>query len=106
MELNPILEVRLLEIKEYIKDMARFRCQQLLDHYKDCINKFTFRPTVLKEFCNQIQFVLTSKEDEKNLFIQTSQVDQMYNLLQHYDVSIPSEDIVLHEQLHDRQVSL
>jgi dynein heavy chain, axonemal len=103
MELNPILEMRLVEIKEYIKEMARFRCQQLLNHYKDCINKFMARPLVLKEFANQIQFVLTSKEDEKNLFIQTSQVDQMYNLLQSYDVSIPSDDSVLHEQLHDRQ---
>ena len=45
------------------------------------------------------------REDEKSLFKATSQVDQMYNLLQQYDVVIPSEDLVLHEDLHERQAN-
>jgi dynein heavy chain, axonemal len=32
-----------------------------------------------------------------------TQVDQMYNLLRQYDVKVPSEDQVLHEDLHERQ---
>jgi DNA repair ATPase RecN len=43
------------------------------------------------------------REDEKSLYKATSQVDQMYNLLQQYEVKIPSEDLVLHEDLHERQ---
>ena len=45
----------------------------------------------------------TMKEEEKNLYKTTSQVDQLYNLLQQNDVKVPSEDLVLHEDLHDRQ---
>ena len=29
-------------------------------------------------------------------------MDQLYNLLQQYEVTIPSEDLVLHEDLHER----
>jgi uncharacterized coiled-coil protein SlyX len=43
------------------------------------------------------------REDEKALFKSTSQVDRMYNVLQQYEVTVPSEHLVLHEDLHDRQ---
>eukprot|EP01035_Chromulina_nebulosa_P017537 gene17537-23099_t len=102
-ELYPMREARLSEIKEYIKDIARVKCMQLLDHYKDCISKINPRPNVLKDFAKQVQTVNAIKDDEKNLFIQTSQVDQMYNLLQLYEVTIPNEDVVLHEELYNKQ---
>jgi hypothetical protein len=43
-------------------------------------------------------------DGEKTLFRATSQIDQLYNLLQLYEVTIPPEDLVAHEDLHDRQV--
>jgi len=102
-ELNPLREARLEEIKGYIKDVARVRCSQLLEHYKDCLNKLANKPAHLKDFASQTQLIASMKEDEKSLFKATSQVDQMYNLLQQYDVVIPSEDLVLQEDLHERQ---
>lgn len=102
-ELTPILESKLFEIKEYIKDMAKQRSISLLNYYKDCIAKLTNRPNVLKDFSNQIALTLTLKDEEMNYFIQTSQVDSMYNLLQLYDVAIPSENVVLHEELNEKQ---
>lgn len=50
-----------------------------------------------------MQTILTLKEEEKALYKKTSQVDQLYNLLRQYEVKVPSEDLVLHEDLHDRQ---
>ena len=102
-ELNPMREARLQEIKEYIKDVARIRCAQLLDHYKESLLKLSIKPTILKEFANQVQTIVSMREDEKSLYKATSQVDQMYNLLQQYEVKVPSEDLVLHEDLHERQ---
>lgn len=122
-ELNPLREARLQEIKDYIKDIARIRCSQLLDSYKDNLIKLSSKPTHLKEFANQVQTIVTLKEDEKSLYKKTSQVisvhqyseqrfliiyqnmqvDQLYNLLRQYEVKVPSEDLVLHEDLHERQ---
>jgi hypothetical protein len=102
-ELNPLRDARLAEIKDYIKDIARIRCSQLLEHYKDNLNKLATKPHHLKDFANQVSIMSVMKEEEKNLYKTTSQVDQLYNLLQQNDVKVPSEDLVLHEDLHDRQ---
>lgn len=102
-ELNPIREARLFEIKEYIKDIARERCRHLLDHYKECINELRNRPVSLKDYANYVKSVATLRDAEKNLFKATSQVDQLYNLLQFYEVNVPVEDLTLHEDLHERQ---
>jgi dynein heavy chain len=74
-----------------------------LEHYKESLTKLNVKPTYLKDFANHVQIITTMREDEKSLFKATSQVDQMYNLLQVYEVKVPSEDLVLHEDLHDRQ---
>lgn len=103
-ELNPMREARLQEIKEYIKDVARIRCSELLELYKENLLKLALKPIYLKEFANQVQTIVSMREKEKLLFKATSQVDQMYNLLQQYEVKVPSEDLVLHEDLHDRQL--
>ncbi|RYG64392.1 hypothetical protein EON64_14090, partial [archaeon] len=102
-ELNPLREARLQEIKEYIKDTARIRCAHLLETYKEVLSKLANKPVHLKDFANQVQVIAGYREQEKNLYKQTSQVDQLYNLLQLYEVKVPSEDLVLHEDLHERQ---
>ena len=51
----------------------------------------------------QVSIIAQLRDQEKSLYKQTSQVDQMYNLLRQYDVKVPSEDLVLHEDLHERQ---
>ena len=102
-ELNPLRDARLQEIKDFIKKTARDCCTQLLERYKDCLLKLANKPANLEEFASQVQIVATMREEEKSLFKMTSQVDQMYNLLQQYEVKVPSEQLVLHEDLHDRQ---
>eukprot|EP01038_Epipyxis_sp_PR26KG_P008413 gene8413-11380_t len=103
-ELQKIRDARLQEIKDYVKDIARIRCVQLLDHYKDSLVKLSVKPAYLKEFANQVQTIASMREEEKSLFKATSQVDQMYNLLQQYEVKVPSEDLVFHEDLHEKQL--
>lgn len=102
-ELVPLRDARLAEIKEYIKDIARERCAHLLEHYKDCLVKLAPKPSYLKDFASQVQVVNAMKEEEKTLFKATSQVDQLYNFLAQYEVQIPSEDLVSHEDLHEMQ---
>ena len=102
-ELNPLREARMQEIKEYIKEVARIKCVKMLDHYKECLAKLANRPGSLKEFTQQINIVNSLREEEKNTFKATTQIDQMYLLLQNFEVAIPSEDMVLHEDMHDKQ---
>jgi dynein heavy chain, axonemal len=82
---------------------SRVRCAHLLETYKDVLSRLANKPVHLKDFANQVQVIAGYREQEKNLYKQTSQVDQLYNLLQQYEVKIPSEDLVLHEDLHERQ---
>jgi dynein heavy chain len=67
------------------------------------LTKLSNKPVHLKEFANQVQVIAGFREQEKNLYKQTSQVDQLYNLLQQNEFKVPSEDLVLHEDLHERQ---
>ena len=85
-ELNPVREARLNEIKTYIVDIARERCGHLLDHYKECIAELGNRPTSLKEYATYAKSVHNLREGEKSLFKATNQVDQLYKLLQNYEV--------------------
>lgn len=82
---------------------CRVRCAQLLEHYKECVNKLVTKPVALKDFAAQVQTITILRDDEKSLFKATSQVDQLYNLLQLYEIAVPPEDLVLHEDLHERQ---
>jgi dynein heavy chain len=67
------------------------------------VAKLSNRPTFLKDYAHQVSVIAALRDQEKSLYKQTSAVDQMYNLLRQYDVKVPSEDLVLHEDLHDRQ---
>lgn len=100
-------EARTHELREYIKELARLRCAVLLEHFKDALSKLSIKPTYLKEFAAQVSLIAKMRDEEKNLFKTTAQVDQMYNLLgkDNRDTArdIPPEDLVLHEDLHELQ---
>ena len=102
-ELNPLREARLHEIKDYIKELAKSKCMQLLDIYKEHLSKLNNKPSQLKDFAGQVGIITGMREEEKKLFKQAFSVDQMYAMLQQHDVQIPPEDIVFHEDLHDKQ---
>jgi dynein heavy chain, axonemal len=78
------------------------KCSQLLDHFKENLTKLVVRPAHLKEFASYVSTTLSMREEERSLFKAASQVDQIYNLLQHYEVQVPPEHLVAHEDLHER----
>ena len=102
-ELNPLREARLHEIKDFIKENARQKCISLGETYKDHLVKLQNKPGQLKDFASQVAVVHHMREEEKKLFKETFSVDQMYALLTTFEVQIPPEDSVLHEDLHDKQ---
>jgi dynein heavy chain len=102
-ELHPLREARLNELKDYVKDTAKNRCIKLLEHYKRCISDVQARPSHLKDFAGHCKTISDLRANEKADYKDASTVDQMYTLLQSYDVVIPPEHLVLHEDLHDRQ---
>ena len=103
-ELQPIREARMQEIKDYVKDLARDRTVQLLEHYRTCVAKISNKPAQLKDYAAFVSMYQGMRDEEKTLFKTVSTIDQMYNLLVQYEVVVPSEDIVRHEDLHEREV--
>ena len=101
-ELNPMRDARLVEIKDYMKDIASEKCAQLLDNFKENLLKLSVKPAHLKEFAGHTATVTSMREEERSLFKAASQVDQIYNLLQYYEVLVPPEHLVAHEDLHER----
>ena len=63
-----------MEIKEYIKDMARERCIDLLETYKKYVSDVSARPSDVKHFANYVRGLNAYREGEKKLFQSTSQV--------------------------------
>lgn len=64
--------------------------------------KLSVRPLHLKEFASHVNTTQNMRDEERALFKAASQVDQIYNLLQHYEVQVPPEHLVAHEDLHER----
>ncbi len=102
-ELYPLRDDRLREIKDYIREIAKVKCISLTDTYKKNLEKLALKPNQLKDFASLVAHIQAMKEDEKNMFKQSSSVDQMYALLEKHNVQIDPEDSVLHEDLHDKQ---
>lgn len=79
----------------------------MLERYKDCLTKLSQKPSHLKDFANLVETITKMKAEEKDkqrsIFKATSQVDQMYMLLLQYDVTPPSEDAVLHDEVQENQ---
>lgn len=100
-ELSPLCELRLQEIKDYIKDAARNQSSSLLLTFKDIIPKLSARPSKLKEFCHQLSFVKSITETEKATFRKSKEIDQLYLILQQNEVAIAADDSVLHEDLKE-----
>ena len=91
-------------VKVYVQDLAKRKCVSLIDTYKDHLSKLANKPSQLKDFASQVNIISDMKDKERNLFREASSVDQMYALLASCDVQVPAEDVVFHEDLHDKQV--
>ena len=63
------------------------------------------RPVHLKDFANQTEQITSVLQDEKSLFKQTDMVEKLYQLLNKYDVEVPSEDAVQLDDLRGFQQS-
>lgn len=101
-ELHPMREARLAEIKEYMRDIASEKCSQLLDLFKENLIKLSAKASHLKDFAGFVQTLNSLREEEKSSLKAASQVDQIYNILQIYEVQVPPEHLVAHEDLHER----
>jgi dynein heavy chain len=103
--LSPLTTEKLDALKTLVKDLARGKCKELLNKYRNRISKLSQRPVHLKDFANQTEQVASVLADEKTLFKHTGMVENMYQLLSAYDVEVPSEDSVQLDDLRGYQHS-
>jgi dynein heavy chain len=86
--LIPMTAEKMEALKGLVKDLARAKCKEQLNKYKNRISKLSQRPVHLKDFAAQVEAVEALRGQEKSLFKHTQMVEQMYQLLHHYDVKV------------------
>jgi len=101
--LVPMMLEKMEALKGLVKSLARAKCKEQLNKYKGRIARLTQRPQHLKEFAGQVEAVDALRSQEKLLFKHTQMVEQMYQLLGHYDVKIASEELVQLDELRSFQ---
>jgi hypothetical protein len=82
------------EITSFLKEKARNECSSLLGRYEQMLLQV-----------NQDQEEVnreTLEDSEKLLFKETAQVDQLYALMRQYEISVPSQDTVVHSMLTEK----
>jgi len=101
--LIPLTGEKMDALKGLVKELSRAKCKEQLVKYKSRISKISQRPQHLKDFAAQVDAVEELKTKDKSLFKHTQMVEQMYQLLGHYDVKISSDDLVQLDELRSYQ---
>ena len=104
-EMQPLTADKMVALKSLVKDLARHHCKEQMGKYKTRVSKLSQRPQHLKDFAAQIEAVAQLQAEEKVLFRHSQMVEQMYKLLQDYEVKVLSDDLVQLEELRAFQQS-
>eukprot|EP00762_Andalucia_godoyi_P000667 ANDGO_05392.mRNA.1 hypothetical protein GUITHDRAFT_84409 len=108
--LLPQLADVLESMKSVLLVSARDKCRFVLDEFSQRIRVLEDRPDKLHGFAAHVEHLHRIKEESWKLLNVAGDVDKMYELLALFDVKIPTEDQVKHDDLqtvqHDFQTAL
>jgi len=100
--LLPITTNAMQRMKDVLNDLASTKCRAMLGEYEARLKSLDHRPPKLKEFATYMEKFQSIKEDDRRLNKDAVLVDEMYRLLNHFEVKISPEDMV---QLDDLRAS-
>eukprot|EP00736_Rhodelphis_marinus_P004047 Rmarinus@m.11564 len=101
--LLPITVEALNVMKQCLLKRAREQCVEVLNIYNSRIRKLSERPKNLDQFAEYCAYKQGLTDESRTLHSTLTQVDEMYDLLQAYDVKVPSADQVKVDDLHSIQ---
>ena len=101
--LIPMTTEKMEALKDLVKDLSRAKCKDQRNKYKSAVSKITPRPMHLNGFTVLLERVDEQRVQARSLFKHTQIVEQMYQMLSHYDVKIPDTDLVQVDELRSIQ---
>lgn len=93
-ELEPITTSAIESIKALLSELARKKCKAVFEAFVARSRSLDQRPPALDKFAAHVERIVSLREAEAALLRESSSVEDMYKLLQSYDVKISSEDAV------------
>ena len=101
--LEPITTSAIESIKSLLLDLARKKCRAAHEAFVTRTRQLDQRPQALDKYAAHHERVLSLREAEAALMRDAAAVEDMYKLLQSYDVKISSEDsVVLDDMCNSR----
>ena len=93
-ELEPIMTSAIDNIKALLSDLARKKCRAVTEAFASRSRTLDQRPPALDKFAAHVERIVAMREAEAALLRDAAAVEDMYKLLQSYDVKVTSEDSV------------
>jgi dynein heavy chain len=94
LELEPVTVSAMDNIKQLLLELARDKCRKTCEAFSSRAKTLEARPTALDKFASHVERVQAIKEVEAQIAKDSAAVEDMYKLLQSYEVKISSEESV------------
>jgi len=101
----PITTRTLDQLKALLLATGKEKCVELTTEYNNRIKQMGERPRTLKDFADFVALMNQMKDDGRILGSRVATVNDMYDLLNKYEVKVPHQDQVKLESLHETQQS-
>ena len=92
--LLPITTNAMQRMKDVLNELASTKCRAMLTEYEARLKTLDVRPPKLKEFAGYVEKFHDLRDDDRRLTKEAVLVDEMYRLLNHFEVKISPEDMV------------
>jgi len=99
--LMPITTRSLDKCRGLLLQVARDRCIASLQEYQQKMRDLGEQPRSLRDFAEYVENVNRVREETREIEMRASQVNEMYDLLDKYEVRIPSQDQVKKDDLKE-----
>lgn len=101
--LTPTIEGILCHLKELLASIAGQSCEEILTQYKSSIDTMSSRPETVRAFADYIKKTKTVHEKRKEMSKQAESVEDMYRVLEAYNVKVSTDASVKLDALRDTQ---
>ena len=99
--LTPITQRSLDKCRGLLLQVARDRCVASLQEYQQTMRDLGEQPRSLRDFADYVDNVNRVRDGSRDMELRAAQVNEMYDLLDKYEVKIPSQDAVKKDDLKE-----
>jgi dynein heavy chain len=104
--LAPITQKALDKCRSLLLQVARDQCVETLQAYQQKIRDLSEQPRSLRDFADYCESLNRVKEEREEMEVRSMKVNEMYDLLDAYEVKIPAADAVKKDDLKEAREAL